>query len=325
MGENMDKTFETLTKLIKESDNVIIMTHKYPDFDGLGSAFCIQQIINEWNIENYIVDSIDGKSNSIIKAYSMLNENKINYFVKSKGFKISDNTLLIVLDTHKPVMVENEELLSLVKNVVVIDHHIKSKDYIKNSKFTYINSNLSSIVEFSTLYLEYLNKTIDPLLATFMLVGLEVDTNGFNLKTSDKTHETAAYLFKLGADNILKQIILKESMENYIKRHRVIEKSMMITESYALCVTGEEIYSKVDLAQIAEEMLQFENVEASFVVGRIDGNMIGISARSIGNVNVEKFMSKLEGGGHLNEAATQLKCSLKEAEKKLREVIGGNA
>ncbi len=322
MGEIMEKAFENLTKLIKQSGNVILMTHKFPDFDGLSSALCLQQIINDFNIDNCIVDSIDGKSNSINKAYNMLNESNINYNVASK-FHIDENTLLIILDTHKEVMVEDAELLKKVKNIVVIDHHIKSKEYIKNSLFTYINANLSSIVEFTTLYLKYLNIKVNSLLATFMLVGLEVDTNGFNLKTSSKTHTTAAVLFEMGADNVLKQIILKETLENYRKRHRVIEKSVMINTNYALCVANDEVYSKVDLATIAEELLQFEDVEASFAIGRISDEEVGISARSIGNVNVEKIMAQLNGGGHMTEAATQIKVSIKEAERFLRRIIGG--
>ncbi len=318
----MDKTFETLTNIINEHEVIYIMTHKYPDFDGLGSAFSLQSIINQFGKECFIIDAKYNKTDSIKKAYKMLDENNVSYKLKKTNFKINEKTLLIILDTHKASMVEHEKLLEKCSNIVVVDHHIKSKNYIKGN-LSYINSNLSSTVEFMTFYLEYLNQSINPLLATFMMVGLEIDTNNYNLKTTDKTHEAAASLIRFGADNILKQILLKQSKASYLKRQKIIEKSTMINSNMALCVADGNKYTKIDLAAISDELLQFENVEASFTVGRIGKEVVGISARSIGQVNVEEIMRKLNGGGHYNEAATQLSCTVKEAERMLRKVIGG--
>ena len=140
-----------------------------------------------------------------------------------------------------------------------------------------------------------------------MLVGLEIDTNNFRLKTSEKTYEAAAHLIKLGADNILKQELLQENKEIYLKRQKLISKSFMVNSNMILCIADEKIYENKYLAEIAEDLLQFENVEASFVIGKITNNIVGISARSIGKINVEKIMSKLGGGGHYTEAATQIK------------------
>ena len=219
-------------------------------------------------------------------------------------------------------MVELPKLLKKSNNIIVVDHHIKSKDYIKNSIINYINSNLSSTVEFIVGYIKFLNRTVNPKIATFLLVGIEIDTNKYKLKTTEHTYESAAFLSKMGADNILKQEILKESMEEYLKKTKFIEKSYMVNDNMALCVIETEILQKQKLAQIAEELLQFENVEASFVVGKIGNNLVGISARSIGNVNVEKIMSILGGGGHINEAATQIESlSIKDVKDKLLEVI----
>ncbi len=319
----MEQTFETLTKHIKSASNIIIMTHKYPDFDGLGAAFCLQAIINQFNIESCIVDARTNKNKALKKAFKLLNEYNIDFKASLSNFDINDNTLLIILDTHKSSMVENEKLLDKVKNRIVIDHHIKSKDYLKNNTLTYINSNLSSTVEFMASYMNYLNVKIHPLLATFMLVGLEIDTNSYNLKTTAKTHISAAYIIESGADNILKQILLKDTKANYLKRKKIIEKSTMINDKMALCVADRNTYTKVDLATIAEELLQFENVEASFSIAKIGTNLVGISARSIGKINVEQIMRELNGGGHYNEAATQLNCTVKEAERTLRKIIGG--
>ena len=310
MGDFMEEIFNSLTQLIKEHNSILIMTHRNPDFDGMGSALGLQQIINSFKKESYICINNSEKNSSLKKSYDLIKENNL-YFntVKKTNVEklINDDTLLIILDTHKKEMTEIPELVDKVKNIIVIDHHIKSKDHINDINLSYINSGLSSTVEFMANYIKYLNKQIDPLFATFMLVGLEIDTNNFRLKTTDKTYEAAAFLSKLGADNILKQELLQENKEIYIKRQKLIEKSFMINQNMTLCILDNKIYENKDLAAIAEELLQFENVEASFVIGNISKDIVGISARSIGKINVEEIMAKLGGGGHYTEAATQIK------------------
>jgi len=325
MGDFMEQILNNLTKIIKEHNKFIIMTHKNPDFDGMGSAIALQQIINSFGKENYILVNKKELDNSLKKAFDLLSEKSINHNVilKSEVDKyIDEDTVLIILDTHKAVIVEDDDLLNKTEKIVVIDHHIKSNEYIKSLMFNYINSNLSSTVEFICSYLKYLNKIVEPIIATFLLVGLEIDTNNFKLKTTDKTYEAAAFLTRLGADNILKQELLQESMESYIKRSKLIEKSFMINENMALCLADNKIYKKQDLATIAEELLQFENVDASFVIGNISDSEVGVSARSIGNINVEEIMSKLGGGGHMTEAASQIKDkTILEVKDMLKEVI----
>ena len=310
MGDFMEEIFNSLTQLIKEHNSILIMTHRNPDFDGMGSALGLQQIINSFKKESYICINNSEKNSSLKKSYDLIKENNL-YFntVKKTNVEklINDDTLLIILDTHKKEMTEIPELIDKVKNIIVIDHHIKSKDHINDITLSYINSGLSSTVEFMANYIKYLNKQIDPLFATIMLVGLEIDTNNFRLKTTDKTYEAAAFLSKLGANNILKQELLQENKEIYIKRQKLIEKSFMINKNMTLCILDSKIYENKDLAAIAEELLQFENVEASFVIGNISKDIVGISARSIGKINVEEIMAKLGGGGHYTEAATQIK------------------
>ena len=325
MGDFMEEIFNSLTQLIKEHNSILIMTHRNPDFDGMGSALGLQQIINSFKKESYICINNSEKNSSLKKSYDLIKENNL-YFntVKKTNVDnlINDDTLLIILDTHKKEMTEIPELIDKVKNIIVIDHHIKSKDHINDITLSYINSGLSSTVEFMANYIKYLNKQIDPLFATFMLVGLEIDTNNFRLKTTDKTYEAAAFLSKLGADNILKQELLQENKEIYIKRQKLIEKSFMINKNMSLCVLDSKIYENKDLAAIAEELLQFENVEASFVIGNISKDIVGISARSIGKINVEEIMAKLGGGGHYTEAATQIKeKTIKEVQELLLNVL----
>ena len=321
----MEEIFKSLTELIKQNDNILIMTHKNPDFDGMGSALCLQQIIKSFKKDSYICMNTNEKNKSLIKSYKLIQEKNLyfNIINKSNVNKIiDDNTLLIILDTHKKEMTEIPFLIDKIKNIVVIDHHIKNKDYIENYKLSYINSTLSSTVEFMVNYIKYLNKIVHSLYATIMLVGLEIDTNNFRLKTTEKTYEAASYLIQLGADNILKQELLQEDKEIYIRKQKLIEKSFMISDNMTLCILDNKVYENKDLASIAEELLQFENVEASFVIGKIKNDVVGISARSIGKINVEEIMAKLGGGGHYTEAATQIKeKTIKEVERILLNTI----
>ena len=326
IGDFMEETFNMLTNLIKKYDKILIMTHKNPDFDGLGASIGLQYIISSFGKESYIVKNMKEKNEAFDKLEKYLN--KVEYFktipkLKALEFDL-DNTLIIIIDTHKQEMVEEPQLIDNGKNIIIIDHHIKSKNYIKNNIFIYINVNLSSSIEFVANYMKYLNKSIDAIAATFMLVGLEIDTNNYRLKTTDKTYETAAFLTKIGADNVLKQELLQVNIDAYIKRQKLIEKTFIVKENLAICVAYEGIYEAKDLAVLALDMLQFENVEASFAIGLLNQNMVGISARSLGNINVEKIMSCFGGGGHITEAACQIKTSnIEQVKNDLINIIGG--
>lgn len=324
MGDFMEQVYMNLTDFIKSNNNFLIMTHKNPDFDGMGSSIALQQIIKNFGKECSIVINSIEMDKSLKKALKKLDDKGIIIDTVNKSNVescITEETTLIILDTYKQYITECPFLVDKIKNIVLIDHHIKGKDYIK-ANFEYINANLSSVVEFITYYIKYLNQPLDSFIATYLLVGLEIDTNYFKLKTTDKTYEAAAFLTRMGADSILKQELHQESMDSYIKRSRLIEKSFMINSNMAMCVTDSKVYKKKDLAKLAENLLEFENVEASFVIGKISSKIVGISARSIGNLNVEEIMSKLGGGGHLNEAAAQFEnVSISEVKRKLESVI----
>lgn len=323
----METIFNKLTELIKGYDEIFIMTHYNPDYDGMGSAIALQQIINKFKKKSYIIKNVKDTDKSLNKAYKYLEDKKIEHCFINKTDamnSIKEDSLLIILDTHKQQLLEIPSLIDKTDKVVVLDHHIKSKDNIKEGILSYINSNLSSTVELIARYMKYLNFTIDPLIATFLLIGLEIDTNNFKLKTTDKTYETAAFLTRQGADNILKQELLQEEKENYVQKQRLIEQSYMINKTTAICIADDKEYNNQDLAIVAEKLLQFEDVESSFVIGKLNDNKIGISARSIGNIDVEEIMRKMGGGGHLTEAATQIEdTTIEKVKEELLGYIGG--
>lgn len=323
----MEKIFNKLTELIKNNDEIYIMTHYNPDFDGMGSAIALQQIINKFKKKSYIIKNVKAQDKSLNKAYKYLIDEGIEHCFINKTEalnNIKEDSVLIVLDTHKKQLLEIPGLVDKTDNVVVLDHHVKSKDNIKEGIISYINSNLSSTVELIAHYIKYLNFSINPLVATFLLIGLEIDTNNFKLKTTDKTYETAAFLSRQGADNILKQELLQEEKENYVEKQKLIEQSYMVKDHISLCIADAKEYANQDLAVVAEKLLQFENVEASFVIGKLKDERIGISARSIGTIDVEEIMQQMGGGGHLNEAATQIENStIEEVKNQLINILGG--
>lgn len=318
----MKELFKKLNKIFNEYENFIIMGHIDPDLDSLGSSLGLAKILKKKNKKSYVFlnNSIKTYNLNIRQALEKINE-KID-FINQKTYKnIKGKTLLIIVDVNVVDRLEYPEILDKFDKIV-IDHHIKSKNYIKNTIFTYIDSNLSSISELVAYYSNYLNIELHTIISTILLAGIEIDTNNFNLKTTRRTYEAASLLMDDGADSILKQELLKESKEDYVKRANNLKASFMINSNMAMCIINKECTS-VDLATLAEELLNFEDVEASFTIGKLDEETIGVSARSLGKINVEKIMEKLGGGGHKSNAATQIKNKkLQEVKQKIIELVG---
>ena len=314
----MEQLFNKLSEVIKEYDNFIIVGHKNPDLDSIGSALGLYNAIKKFKKEVYIYVGSNELSNYNESFSKSLKKLKDVNFIDS--IKDMDNTLVIVTDVHTKSRVGCSELIDKY-DVVVLDHHIKDKNYIKNTKFMYIDSNLSSMSELITFYLEYLNIEIDTITATILLAGIEIDTNGFNLKTTSSTYEAASILMEMGADTILKQELLKETKEDYMKKASFIKNSFMVSSDIAMCIINKEV-TNIELAEVAEELLTFEEVKASYVIGKLDINVIGISARSLGEIDVSKVIKQMGGGGHMSNAATQIADkSIKEIEQELTKLI----
>ena len=319
----MNLVFEKLNEIIKQYDSVIVMGHKDPDLDSLGSCLGLIEIIESFNKKGYLFlneKHLENYNTNINQAFKKM-EKHIICINESSYKRISGNTLLIITDVHIKERLEYPKLISLF-DTVVIDHHIKSKNYIKDTKFMYIDSNLSSMSELITFYAEYNDIDLDNVIATTLLAGIEIDTNGFNLKTTSNTYEAASTLMEMGADSILKQELLKESKEEYMKRATFIRNSFMASPHTAMCIINEITDSK-ELAEIAEELLTFEDVKASYSIGKLDDKLIGVSARSLGEIDVSEVMKKMGGGGHSSNAATQIKDkTIKEVKQQIINIIG---
>ncbi|PLR78290.1 hypothetical protein CU633_06165 [Bacillus sp. V3-13] len=318
-----------LKELVTESDKVIVMGHKNPDMDSIGSAIGIQKVANMNDRKGYIVidnGEIDTGVKRLmeeIKNHETLRESIIT---PDQALEMAtDDTLLVIVDTHKPSLVIDERLVNRIDNVVVIDHHRRGEEFVENPLLVYMEPYASSTAELVTELLEYQPKRgkIDMLEATALLAGIIVDTKSFTLRTGSRTFDAASYLRGQGADTVLVQKFLKEDINTFVRRAKLIETVNFYHEGIAIARGREDvIHDQVLIAQAADTLLTMDGVAASFVISRRSEDMIGISARSLGDVNVQIIMEMLDGGGHLTNAATQLSnTTINEAEERLKAAI----
>lgn len=320
-----------LTEIISESDKVIIMGHKYPDMDSIGSAIGILKVAQVNEKEGFIVldqNELDTGVQRLIQEVRQHSDLWSRFITREEALEIStDDTVLIVVDTHKPSLVIEEKLLNKVDNVVVIDHHRRGEEFIKDPLLVYMEPYASSTAELVTELLEYQTKRLkmNMIEATSLLAGIIVDTKSFTLRTGSRTFDAASYLRSKGADTVLVQKFMRENIDHYVKRSKIIQNTDMYKEGIAIAKSdadSEDYFDQVTIAQAADTLLTMNGVSASFVLARRNEQTIGISARSLGDINVQLIMEALNGGGHLTNAATQLEnISLQEAEEKLKLAI----
>ena len=312
-----------------ESDKVIIMGHKNPDMDAIGAAIGIHKVAQMNQKEAYIVinfQEIDTAVRRLMEEIKRQESLFTKFITPDQALEIATgDTLLVVVDTHKPSLVIEEHLLNKIEDVVVIDHHRRGEEFIENPLLVYMEPYASSTAELVTELLEYQPKSvkIEMLEATALLAGIIVDTKSFTLRTGARTFDAASYLRGQGADTVLVQKFLKEDIENYVKRAKIIENVQFYKEGIAIAIAKEEeAVDGVLIAQTADTLLTMDGIIASFVIAPRGETMIGISARSLGEINVQIIMESLHGGGHLTNAATQLSnMPMEEVEARLKLAI----
>ncbi|WP_100401301.1 DHH family phosphoesterase [Bacillus sp. FJAT-42315] len=318
-----------LKELVIESDKVIVMGHKYPDMDAIGASMGIRRVAEMNDREGYIVLN-DSEIDTSVKRLMTEVKNSSDLYSRvitpEEALDIAtDDTLLVIVDTHKPSLVIEEKLLNKVEKVVVIDHHRRGEEFIKNPLLVYMEPYASSTAELITELLEYQPKVhkINRLEATALLAGIVVDTKSFSLRTGSRTFDAASYLRAHGADTVLVQKFLKEDIDTYIQRSQIIETVYFYRDGIAIAKGNNySVYDAVMIAQAADTLLTMDGVQASFVIAYREQNTIGISARSLGDVNVQVIMEQLNGGGHLSNAATQMQdTTIADAEIQLQKAI----
>lgn len=302
-----------LKNLVEDSDNVIIMGHKAPDMDSLGATIGVLNIARSNNKEGYIVFDENDVLTGVSRVVEEIKQDGElwKHFISPEDAEnvITEKSLIVVVDTHKPSMVVHSPLLNATDHIVVIDHHRRGEDFIDQPVLVYMEPYASSTAELVTELIEYQpkKKKLNALEATSLLAGIIVDTKSFALRTGSRTFDAASYLRAKGADLVLIQKFLKENLDTYVKKGKLIEKSYLYNDSLAIAKAEKgDLFNQVLIAQTADTLLTMNGVKASFVISERDDKKISISARSLGEINVQIIMEALEGGGHLTNAATQV-------------------
>ena len=318
-----------LKDILMEGDKVIVMGHKRPDLDAIGAAIGVTRFAMMNNLDAYVVlndSDIDPTLRRVMNAVDEKPELKERFITSDEAWDImTSKTTLVVVDTHKPEMVLDENILNKSNRKVVIDHHRRGESFISSPLLVYMEPYASSTAELVTELLEYqpTEQRLTRLESTVMFAGIIVDTRNFTLRTGSRTFDAASYLRAHGADTILTQHFLKDDIDTYINRTELIRTVELQDHGVAIAHgPDDKIYHPVTVAQAADELLSLDGVEASYVVARREDNLIGMSARSLGAINVQLTMEALGGGGHLTNAATQLKdLTVEEAIEQLQQAI----
>ncbi|MCL2637479.1 MAG: DHH family phosphoesterase [Oscillospiraceae bacterium] len=295
----------SLADLIENSDRVYIMGHKSGDLDSVGSSIGLACLIRNLGKEAYIA----------VEKNTTLCADLIDRFT---GFSLltspakareqfTENSLLIITDTHIPNMLEDAELYKIAKKVVVIDHHRKMVNHVDNALIFFHETYASSAAEMVTELLPYFGEAgkLSAQQAEALLAGIMLDTKNFTVRTGVRTFEAAAFLRKLGADTVSVKSLFANSFESYKKKVAIVS-SAGIYNKCAIAYSSELTENiRLIAPQAADEMLGISGVVASFVVFRSQANEISVSARSLGAMNVQLVMEQIGGGGHLTMAGAQ--------------------
>ena len=308
-----------LEELILESKDVMIMGHANGDIDSMGASMGIYRLAKTLEKDVYIVNNSYGISleNFIDTAKQDKEYEKIIINKQEAMSKISEETLLVIVDTHKRTYVEVPELLTKTKKIVIIDHHRKSPDFIDEAILSFHEVYASSASELVTEILEYSDKTVElaQIEAEALYAGIMMDTKNFTFKTGVRTFEAAAYLRKCGVDIIKVKKWFQSDLKTYNKISRIVERAEVVNESIAISINDEEDKdANIICAKAADELLTISDITASFVIGKI-GDKVYISGRSIGDINVQVILEKLGGGGHITLAGAQVEGMTEEEVK----------
>lgn len=316
-----------LRQIIDQSSNVIIMGHRVGDMDSLGSSIGLYSIARSRGKKSYIV--LNNVNHALKNMHERMKNEESHYaealITTEKAMELADqNTLIVVLDTHRKSYTEAPELLDKIDKIVLIDHHRRSEEYIENTLLDYIEPYASSTCELVAEIVQYMEDHIKltKFEADALMAGIVVDTNSFTFKTGVRTFEAASFLKRNGADNVDVKELFNENIEFMKKKTEIIERSEIVFDDVAVSYVDEDTeYSNVAAAQCADELLTIKDVKVSFVLVR-NKDYINISGRSVGNVNVQVMMEYLGGGGHLNMAGAQVRTQdMEEAKAKLFEAI----
>ncbi|MBR6137256.1 MAG: DHH family phosphoesterase [Bacilli bacterium] len=314
-----------LNKAIWNAKTVFLMAHKNLDLDALGSQIGMNMILKRKKKKCYII--IDDKNHEmgvekvlreLEGCIDIIRSEDIDNYLYPRASK----NLLIILDTNKKELVQSPDVLKKIKNKLIIDHHDTGKTTINDATLI-IDKKTSSTCEMIANLIEYYDVEIESYYATILLSGIVLDTNNYTLNTNAETYYASYFLASLGASAKKVQYLLKQNVEEYTERQKLLASIETLEGNVAFTkATPYTIYRREDLARVADTLLFFNNIEASFVIGKIGKDTIGISARSLGTYDISGILEKLGGGGDATSgAATFENTTISKVEQDVKKLI----
>ena len=304
----------TIRNLINGASSVLIVGHKDADADCIGASLAMSYIVQTLNKKAFIVTKTGGVEttiNDIMNKYNDVLCKRHNFISESEGLSLIDeNTLVIMLDHHSMSLCNSPNILKEAKRTIIIDHHRRSADLDVEALFIYIEAGASSTVEMVVEMLPYFTRNIDISKeeANILYIGLLIDTNHFRSRSGSRTFDVAKTIKQLGADSSECEILIEEPYDMSKKRYAIIAKAKKYHDNMMIAYMDDnEIYPRSIASQAVDRMVEIKEINAAFVLCRINKDEIAISARSNGYINVQLILEKLGGGGHLTAAGLQVK------------------
>ena len=294
-----------LRELMDDATEIYIMGHSYADMDAVGAAVGICCAARKRGKRAQIVIDLEkNAAQDVLKRLKSVSEYSGVFIAPADAFlKMRPGALLVVVDTNRPDIVESPQLLESCNRVAVIDHHRRAASYIENAAFSFHEPYASSASELVTELLQYLVEPADLLReeADALLAGIVLDTKHFTMRTGGRTFEAAAFLRRAGADTADVQRLFQNALNDMVSRYDIIRRTEMVRPDVAMAAVEEDGVDRVTASQAADELLTLKGVKASFVIYR-SGEGVTMSARSLGDVNVQVIVEALGGGGNATQA-----------------------
>ena len=296
-------------ELIADAGEVYIMGHSFADMDAVGAAAGICCAARKRGKQaRIVIDREHTAAETLIARLDALPEYSGVFLTPAEAFlQMRADTLLVVVDTNRPDMVENPQLLESCNRVAVIDHHRRAATYIENAAFNFHEPYASSASELVTELLQYLVEPTDLLReeAGALLAGIVLDTKHFTQRTGGRTFEAAAFLRRSGADTAEVQRLFQGDLKDMVTKYDIIRRAEMYRSNIAVSVVEEPGVDRVAAAQAADDLLTLKGVQASFVIYAAEGAVL-MSARSLGEINVQVILEALGGGGNSTTAGARI-------------------
>ena len=314
-----------LSELIADASRVFIMGHRYADLDSIGAAVGLCCIARKRGTPaRIVVDPEKNASKALIAQLRQHSEYQDIFISPQDAIVMADNrSLLIVVDTNRPEQVEDESLLMACNRVAVIDHHRRTTTFIENAALSFLEPYASSVCELLAELLQEVTEQSDISRweAEALLAGIVLDTKNFTIRTGERTFDAAAFLRRIGADTTEVKKLLQVDFESTVARCRILQGARLYRDSIAVAVLETE-QDRVVAAQAADELINVVGVQASIVVYATNAGGVIISARSVGDINVQVLLEQLGGGGNKSAAGAQLaNTNLRDAVNQLFKAI----